>query len=856
MNGAEKALIGAVIVLIASIALVSVVSDDSDADTLYSVTLKGNGGSDSGGSTQKSYSVISGQGFTLPSNTFTRDGYILFGWSAASTGAVQWYPGQETTITSNKTLYAVWEDLTYRGIFKIGGSSDDTTSEAGVVQTTVGGAVNLDPSGIIYNLMKEAAYQRTDIKYGLSVSYCGDVKSSEAIGKNISISADWLTLNVSSYGEFTFSGSLTRPGVHTVEVTMKTKGFSGSYGDLEDLLLRWYVVIPVSADEHPTLAFDMDGGTGTVDSVTGPVGTAIVLPNYTDSSGNPISKTGYTLVGWEIPDGKGGKSVYALGSLYTISFSATVKAKWISDPNVLVYSLDGGSLANVEAYVVHNGSSITLRDSGVSKEGHTFLGWRPRHDPGIAYAPGLTIESNGSMYMQAYFVENGTSLHTVTYNANGGQMVNGVYSQQVEPGMYVQLPSRLSIVREGYTFVAWSESQTSTTGFIDGYKIERNTTLYAIWDQNSVPVDPDPQPAQYTVSFSPNQGQGNFPSQSVMSGGYVVRPPDPTRDGHVFLGWKPLTKPGYWNFLSDTVTGDTILEAQWAEHFTVTVDGPIVTIQLKGIYRDMAFDVDWGDIYGAISETVEPSVGTAKHTYTIRDKDGNIVYVASYGYITVTSHDSSPKPYISRMPYSVEGEHYNPPSIYIVRFEPGNGDPSFTQDVIPGNRATDPKTPVWEGHTFTGWYHGGSKWDFSKPVTSHMTLMGGWDNNIPNPPPTIVPKAEFTITKTANGWRMDASSSNNAMAYNWILDAKTIGTGKTIDVDSEGLDVGTHTITLVVVSSSGHTDSLSKVIIVQPPGGEDTGPTPGGVKSWFKQNWWIVAVILVLVAFMAVRFWI
>ena len=856
MNGAEKALIGAVIVLIASIAFVSVVSDDSDADTLYSVTLKGNGGSDSDGSTQKSYSVISGQGFTLPSNTFTRDGYILFGWSAASTGAVQWYPGQETTITSNKTLYAVWEDLTYRGIFKIGGSSDDTTAEAGVVQTTVGGAVNLDPSGTIYSLMKETAYQRTNIKYGLSVSYCGDVKSSEAIGKNVSISADWLTLNISSSGEFSFSGSLTRPGVHTVEVTMKTKGFSGSYGDLEDLLLRWYVVIPVSADEHPTLAFDMDGGTGTVHSVTGPVGTAIVLPNYTDSSGNQISKTGYTLVGWEIPDGKGGKSVYALGSLYTISFSATVKAKWTSNPNVLVYSLDGGSLANVEAYVVHNGSSITLRDSGVSKEGHTFLGWRPMHDPGIAFAPGLTIESNGSMYMQAYFVENGTSLYTVTYNANGGQMVNGVYSQQVEPGMYVQLPSRLSIVRDGYTFVAWSESQTSTTGFINGYKIERNTTLYAIWHQNSVPVDPDPQPAQYTVSFSPNQGQGNFPSQSVMSGGYVVRPPDPERDGHVFLGWKPLTKPGYWDFLSDTVTSDTILEAQWAEHFTVTVDGPVVRIQLKGIYRDMAFDVDWGDIYGAISETVEPSVGTAEHVYTIRDKDGNIVYVASYGYITVTSHDSSPKPYISRMPYSVEGEHYNPPSIYIVTFEPGNGDPSFTQDVIPGNRATDPETPEWEGHAFTGWYHEGSKWDFSQPVTRHMTLMGGWDNNIPNPPPTIVPKAEFTITKTAKGWRMDASSSNNARAYNWILDAKTIGTGKTIDVDSEGLDVGTHTITLVVVSSSGHTDSLSKVITVQPPGGDDTGPTPGGVKSWFKQNWWIVAVVLVLVAFMAVRFWI
>ena len=99
----------------------------------------------------------------------------------------------------------------------------------------------------------------------------------------------------------------------------------------------------------------------------------------------------------------------------------------------------------------------------------------------------------------------------------------------------------------------------------------------------------------------------------------------------------------------------------------------------------------------AVTENYGVSVVTAEHTYTVMGPNGP-VFVASYGYITVTSHDSSPKPYISRMPYSVEGEHYNPPSIYIVTFEPGNGDSSFTQDVIPGNRATDPETPVWEGH--------------------------------------------------------------------------------------------------------------------------------------------------------------
>ena len=430
LNASSKALIGAVLVLIASFAFVSVVTDDSDAGTLYSVTLNGNGGTSSDGSS-KSYSVISGQGFVLPSNTFAKSGYILIGWSSTSTGTVQWHPGQEMTVSSNKTVYAVWEDLTYKGLIKVGGSSDDTTSEADVIQTTIGGSLGLDPSGTIYDMMKEAASQRTNIKYGLSVTYCGDAKSSETTNKNTSISADWLTLDISSKGELSFSGSPTRNGVYTIDVTVKTKGMvGGSYGDTDDLLMRWYVVVPVSADEQPTLVFDMDGGTGSVNSVKGPIGTAIVLPNYTDSNGTQIAKSGYTLVGWEIPDGRGSKSVYALGSLYTIAFDATVKAKWVSDPNVLVYSLDGGSLANVQAYVVHDGSSVTLKDSGVVKDGYTFIGWRPMQDQDIAYAPGLTIESKGSAYMQAYFVKNGTALFTVTYNANGGQ--GTVDSHQVE----------------------------------------------------------------------------------------------------------------------------------------------------------------------------------------------------------------------------------------------------------------------------------------------------------------------------------------------------------------------------------------------------------------------------------------
>lgn len=847
-NDSIRSLLIAILVLVSSFAIISaIIAEESDADgTLYTVTLNGN---DSSGSSTKTYSVISGQDFTLPSNTFDRSGYILIGWSDSSSGSVKWHPGQTMAVTSNKTVYAVWQDLTYDGLVKFGGQSDTHDDEAEVVQTTIGGSADLPLSDdSIYVLMKEAI-SRGSYKYTLSVSHFGTAKTSETQSLNGTISADWLSLNISKKGEFSFSGSPTQNGIYTIEVSMKTKSTGSDWGSLEDLFLRWYVVVPVSADSQPALVFDMDGGTGRVNTITGPVGTAVVLPSYTDSTGKTISKTGYTLVGWEIPDGRGSKSVYALGSLYTLAFDASVKAKWVADPNVLVYSLDGGSLANVQGYVIYDGSSLTLRDSGVSKDGYTFLGWRPAQDHQIAYAPGLTIESSGSMYMEAYFVKDGDQLFTVTFDANGGQ--GTVYSQQVESGMYVKLPTSLCMVRDGFTFLGWStEPDGSITGYED-YQVESNVTLYAVWEENSTPVepdpepDPDPQPVYYDVSFSTNQGQGNYPVQRIQSGGFVTKPADPTREGHVFLGWRSLTQSDLWDFSSDRVASDTILQAQWAEHFVTVTEGLDITVQLKGQYYDMSFDVYWGD---DSSDAIGPSVGTASHTYA----------GTSYGYITVRSHDSSGY-YESRMTYSVVGEHINPRIDYIVTFDPGNGESYFEQIVDVGKAATEPEKPVWNGHTFTGWYFEGSKWDFSRTVTRDMRLIGGWDNVVPDPPAEIHPKASFTITTTSTGWHLDASASVNASSYSWFLDGKSIGTGETIDVDSDGLSVGTHSIRLLVVSSTGNTDSRTQTITIQSSGGDTPSPTPeqDDDKSWFEENWWIVAVVVVvIIIILVVRFWI
>lgn len=62
-----------------------------------------------------------------------------------------------------------------------------------------------------------------------------------------------------------------------------------------------------------------------------------------------------------------------------------------------------------------------------------------------------------------------------------------------------------------------------------------------------------------------------------------------------------------------------------------------------------------------------------------------------------------------------------------VTFDPANGQPSWTVPVADGEAVARPADPAREGFEFLGWLAAdGSKWDFSSPVTSDMTLTASW----------------------------------------------------------------------------------------------------------------------------------
>lgn len=81
---------------------------------------------------------------------------------------------------------------------------------------------------------------------------------------------------------------------------------------------------------------------------------------------------------------------------------------------------------------------------------------------------------------------------------------------------------------------------------------------------------------------------------------------------------------------------------------------------------------------------------------------------------------------------------------YIVTFIPGDGGPSTMLEVDRNALIDRPQDPVWDGHTFLGWFRAPdqtSPWDFDNDrVTSDLTLYGQW---------AVIPL--FTVTFDSQG---------------------------------------------------------------------------------------------------------
>jgi uncharacterized repeat protein (TIGR02543 family) len=140
---------------------------------------------------------------------------------------------------------------------------------------------------------------------------------------------------------------------------------------------------------------------------------------------------------------------------------------------------------------------------------------------------------------------------TVRFNSMGG---SAIADQTVVSGGTVIQPE--NPVRGGNSFNGWyTEAIGISSWNFDDDTVSKAMTLYAKWA--AIPA------GSFAVTFN-TMGGSAVAGQTVVSGGTVTQPENPTSAGYAFSGW--YTDTAYttaWDFDVHTVTQAVILYAKW-----------------------------------------------------------------------------------------------------------------------------------------------------------------------------------------------------------------------------------------------------------------------------------------------------
>ena len=209
--------------------------------------------------------------------------------------------------------------------------------------------------------------------------------------------------------------------------------------------------------------------------------------------------------------------------------------------------------------------------------------------------------------------------------------------------------------------------------------------------------------AMFTVSFDTGGGS-DVKAQTVRRGGTVSKPTDPTRAGYLFGGW--YQGDAKYDF-STPVSADLTLSAHWradpsAKVFTVSFDpGNGQMVSGRSVRAGQA-----------ISEPKAPTRPGYSFDGWYTARTGG----SKYDFSTPVTADLNLYAHWTAVA----------PKTFTVSFDTAGGSKVASQKVEDGAKASRPADPTRSGYSFDGWYKGGSKYDFSTPVTADVTLTARW----------------------------------------------------------------------------------------------------------------------------------
>ena len=134
----------------------------------------------------------------------------------------------------------------------------------------------------------------------------------------------------------------------------------------------------------------------------------------------------------------------------------------------------------------------------------------------------------------------------ITFDTDGG---SNVLTQSVNKNNTVIKPE--DPIMNGYEFVEW---QLNGKTYNFDTPVTSDITLKAVWLEN------EKIEIKHIVTFNSNGGT-KIKKQTVIDGEFANEPKDPTKKGHIFMGW---TLDGEQFDFNSSITSDITLDANWA----------------------------------------------------------------------------------------------------------------------------------------------------------------------------------------------------------------------------------------------------------------------------------------------------
>ena len=253
---------------------------------------------------------------------------------------------------------------------------------------------------------------------------------------------------------------------------------------------------------------------------------------------NNPSKAGYNFIGWTGSNGNTPSTNVTVekGTINDLTYTANYEVIEYT----ITYTLNGGTVTeNPSIYTVET-DTFTLNNP--SKTGYTFTGWTGSNGETPEETVSIPKGSTGNRSYEAHYNIN---KYTVKYMNEGLEYS----SEEVNYHDTATKPST-DPSKEGYEFKHWSlEENGSTYNF--NTEIENNITLYSVYEIN-----------KYEVTFM--DGESQYSKVSNIEHGSKVSEPSshPDKNHNIFLYWT-LNNEAY--DFNTPVTSDITLYSKYEE---------------------------------------------------------------------------------------------------------------------------------------------------------------------------------------------------------------------------------------------------------------------------------------------------